>query len=151
MPQIGMMLARNHTNIRAYLHKIPHNLMVDYLDAIGWKYTHSEFKDIFEQLKKFSYCIDLDLDISQQIGSTIGLECYLNETNLTTIEQFLHFLKTKGYVCDTMANKLLEYTEKSANSKDKPYREFLHHIKITYNPLGTCEAKAYLAIRKNNY
>ncbi len=151
MPQVGMMLARNHTNIRAYLHKIPHNLMVNYLDAIGWKYAHSEFRDLFEQLKKFSDCIDLDLDISQQIGNTIGLECYFNKVDLPNIDRFLDFLKTKGYACDKMANKLLEYIEKSVNLNDGSYREFLHHIKIIYNPTGACEAKAYLAIRKNNY
>lgn len=151
-PQVGMMLARNYTNIRLYIHQMPAQHMMPYLKTIGWAYANSDFESLYKQLLQFTPCIDLDLDINQHISAPIGLECYFTDLTIERLDSFLEFLLKRGYACETMCTKLLYFfKESSAIPHAATYREFLHHIKISYNPLGTVEAKVYLGIRKNNY
>ncbi len=73
---LGLMLSRSTQEVRLHIKGIPALQIPTYLKQIGWKRKTDQLTNLIETLSGFVDYLTLDLDIGDQIGFQIGLECY---------------------------------------------------------------------------
>lgn len=166
--QIAAMFSRPMNFLRLCLRNIEVGEIPLYLKRIGWTGNQATLTQLLNWLSERVNNITLNLDVSDEVLPTIGLECYFNfdSTVYERIESFLDELVEKGLCLPEKRDGLLAYpglVHQGINAQDWPlylkwesvfykrdkisvFWRFLHHIKFVLRPDGRLEAKAYLRV-----
>lgn len=163
---IGVMLSRNAPALRVNVKRLQPDLLIPYLQEIGWQGETQELEALMKQLFALVDRITVCLDVGKRIYPQIGLECILLDRpqRESAWEIFLDYLVARGLCAPEKRDALLNWPGQTtpvnspvpwpdrliAASLLQPRERFtifdrqLSHIKIVYGPEGQLEAKAYL-------
>jgi hypothetical protein len=166
--QVAAMFSRPMKFLRLCLRNIEPGEIPLYLERIGWTGNQATVKELLHWLNQRVNNITLNLDVSDEVLPTIGLECYFNFDNTVyeRIESFLDELVEKGLCLPEKRDGLLAYpglVHQGINAENWPlylkwesvfykrdkisvFWRFLHHIKFVLRPDGRLEVKAYLRV-----
>jgi hypothetical protein len=151
IPQFGMMLPRTTERLRMYIQNMDASQTASYLETMGWQHDVQKVQNIINALLTFCKKVDLDINLGETIGDTIGLECYFSLNDFEGMIKMADYFLNQEFAVKSQVASLLKYIEQmqEATLKGALGNEYLHHFKITYSPFGSVEAKVYLAIKKN--
>lgn len=151
--QIGAMISRKTDKIRFCIHGLNFSQIENYLNQIGWVGDISELKKIITSIADIlEYCV-LDIDVGEQIESTMGIECYVisGPHQIFNWNLFLECLVKHGLCTEEKKQGLTKwqgYAFHNENVDGSSHRYALvrriNHIKIVYSPQLPLRAKAYL-------
>lgn len=168
--QVGAMMSRRPPFVRFCLTNFPPAQYGAYLAQIGWRGDRVRLEQWIAELEPMLDMVLLDIDVSDEVGATVGLECYFEPRRAPQYEPrwfpFLDLLESRGLLTLAKRQALIDYSgfvhEKSPNTNYPPalltaskllgrnfYSSILrgpHHIKIVLRPDGI-EAKAYLYVQ----
>lgn len=141
--QIGRMLARAENSLRIFIQQIPTQGILPYLHRIA--YPHADHPVLVAQLDccyQFASTVDLDIDITSQVGGQLGLECYF-----ATTEQALFFLVNlvNQGLCRADKYQLLHnHMQQLSDTADEQWVPFFSHVKLGFHPEKGFNSKVYL-------
>lgn len=141
--QIGQMLARHENRLRLFIQQLPTQGILPYLRRVG--YPHAANPPLAAQLNRcyqLADAVDLDVDITDRIGSQLGLECYFNTTEKAV--QFLDDLVKRGLCVPQKHRFLREHMLKMRPAADDPLVPFFSHVKLGFHPDKGFSSKVYL-------
>ena len=162
---LGLMLARTQSVVRINLRGLNADQFAPYLDAIGWQGSAAGFDELLAELFAFAEKINLCIDVGEQIGIPLGLECStLHRNNAKRWRRFLRHLVEQSACTDEQLECLEKWwgreTPASATAPwpsnlvfegllAKPDRfgvidRYLSHIKVTWQPGASSKVKSYL-------
>jgi hypothetical protein len=167
---IASMISRNTEGIRLVIKRIKPDEIVPFLKSIGWKDKGDCLSCLIKKVKKYSNCIRLHINITDQIDDQIGLECFISPDKYhegKNWDSFLDFLVQNGMCLPHLKNALLDLpgveqedpnhifnfqsylpsVKINDNNFSKAIVRYISHIKITYKPNSQIKAKAYSGIR----
>lgn len=163
--QIGVFFARQVPHLRACLTGIRPEHLPAYLRKIGYGEDLSDLEDILGALAPLCD-VHLDIDVGEQIGPKIGLECAPRRDRLPVMAEnsarLLDWLARSGLCSPAQQEALLLYpgvepfdgpdvsgSTAAALATTQPMlvRE-LSHIKVVYRPGAPLTAKAYLQVTR---
>ncbi|HZQ07058.1 MAG TPA: hypothetical protein VFD70_10800 [Anaerolineae bacterium] len=168
--QVGAMMSRQPPFVRLCLTNFGPRAYPGYLEEIGWRGAWEQLEEWIHDLTDLVDMVLLDIDVSERVGATIGLECYFEPRRAPQFEPrwypFLDFLQARGLLTDAKRQGLIEYSgfvhEKSPAAPYPPalldaskllgrnfYSSILrgpHHIKIVLRP-DEIEAKGYFYVQ----
>ena len=168
---IASMLSRQEEEgIRIVVKRIDPDQIIPYLNSIGWYDENNGLSDLLNEVKKFSNCIRLHINLGNKIGKKIGLECFISPDKYhkdVDWTEFMEYLVNKELCNPDLRSALLNFpgveqenTEYNFdldsyipsvklpdNNFSKAIVRYLSHIKISYEPNMNIEAKAYTGIR----
>lgn len=111
--QTGAMLSRQPAFVRLCLVNFGSRLFGDYLTTIGWQGDREMVESWIQALAKLVDYLALDIDVSERIGATIGLECYFNPRRSPQYEPrwypFLDLLQARGLLTDAKRQALIDF------------------------------------------
>jgi hypothetical protein len=165
--QVGAMRSRQGQPLRLNVSGLSAQTIPAYLAQIQAQKVTADIAQILNSLSHLSDRLVLCFDIEQEIGSRIGLECYLDKQPKKEPRwtEFLDLLVTMKCCTPQKRDALLKWPG-LIQKKDSPelwpvnIRELdswinpnnisvfwrtINHIKIVYHPHRPVEAKAYLA------
>ena len=163
---LGIMLSRSTQQVRLHIKGILALEIPRYLKQIGWKRETKKLTRLIKILSKFVDYFTLDLDIGEQIGFQLGLECYFKKQppNESRWGSFLDYLISEELCNRAKKNALLAWpgiTQKDDCLEIWPSNLYMGdaflapvafslfyraicHIKVVYHPDLPLSAKAYL-------
>lgn len=168
---IGTMLSRQSNDLRIVINRIKPTQVIPYLQSLGYKYSLEKLEEVIQELNRYVSRLILHLNIDDEIGEKIGLECsfsydkyheetewekfldYLQEKNLCIPEKKEALLNFIGAEIDTPYTKFIssEYIPsvmiKENKSVSSALVRYISHIKIVYTPNKPLMAKAYPGVR----
>lgn len=170
--QIGAMRSRPVKGVRLCIHEISLDAILTFLEKTSWPGSIAELKDVLIFLQPLTQNVAFSIDLSETIGAKIGLECYpdlrasANERQTAWV-RMLDKLVQKGMVNTGKANVLKTFDACTGSEKlfdELPEElvlakalmerhsssmiwQYLHHIKVAYNPGQPLQTKAYLAVQ----
>jgi hypothetical protein len=167
---VASMLSRNTDSIRLIIKRMQPNDIVPYLKSLGWSDDEEGLSALIDEIKKYSDCIRLHIDIGDTINPQIGLECFISPDKYHEgqgWDDFLTYLVEKKACNPNIKNALLDFPgvdqENSENEFDfdsympsvklpdtnfsKAIVRYISHVKILYKPREPIEAKAYTGVR----
>lgn len=168
---VASMLARGAEGMRLVIKRIKPEDIVPYLESIGWKDNkEKELTALLNDIKNFSNCIRLHININDQVDPKIGLECFISPDKYHEGEgwnEFFNYLISKNLCFPQLGSALLsfpgvvqedttkEFTFDSympsvkieGDDFSKALVRYISHVKISYNPNKSVEAKAYTGVR----
>jgi squalene cyclase len=159
---LGLMLARNTPTVRINVRNLYSDQFAPYLKALGWKVPTAEFEQVLADAFAFAERINLALDVGDEIGAAIGLECSMHLHNPTrwrkllarlaedcecTEEQYLGLQTWWGrespalvkapWPSNLLIAGLLETERLGAIDR------YLSHVKVTWQPGSAPRFKCY--------
>ncbi|AFY57882.1 hypothetical protein Riv7116_5512 [Rivularia sp. PCC 7116] len=163
---IGAMLSRNAPALRVNVKRLQPQLLIPYLQKIGWQHETNELEALMKQLFGLVDRITVCLDVGKQIYPQIGLECiflnqpdsesrwntffnYLVEQGLCEPQKRDALLKWSGFTNPINAqapwpNNLIVDSLLQPRERFSVFERRLSHIKISWRKQGQLSAKAYL-------
>jgi squalene-hopene/tetraprenyl-beta-curcumene cyclase len=72
---LGLMLSRNTPAVRINVRSLHYDQFSSFLAAIGWNGPREKLEDAIAESYAFAERINLAIDVGEQIGPAIGLEC----------------------------------------------------------------------------
>lgn len=163
---IGVMLSRNAPALRVNVKRLQPQLLIPYLQEIGWQHEIDELEALMKQLFGLVDRITVCLDVGKQIYPQIGLECiflnqpdsesrwntffnYLVEQGLCEPEKRDALLKWPGFTNPINAqapwpNNLIVDSLLQPRERFSVFERRLSHIKISWRKQRPLLAKAYL-------
>ena len=168
---VASMLARGSEGMRLVIKRIKPEDIVPYLESIGWKDNdENELTVLLNDIKRFSNCIRLHINISDHVDPKIGLECFISPDKYHEGEgwnEFFDYLVSKNICLPHLSSALLAFpgviqenqTEEfsfdsyipsvkiEGNNFSKALVRYISHVKINYEPGKSTEAKAYTGVR----
>ncbi|MEO1428193.1 MAG: hypothetical protein AAFS12_01870 [Cyanobacteria bacterium J06632_19] len=163
---IGAMLSRNAPALRVNVKRLQPQLLIPYLQEIGWQHETNEIEALMKQLFGLVDRITVCLDVGKQIYPQIGLECiflnqpdsesrwvtffnYLVEQGLSQPEKRDALLKWSGFTNPINAqapwpNNLIVDSLLQSRERFSVFERRLSHIKISWRKQRPLLAKAYL-------
>ena len=166
--QIGQMVGRPGAPLRLCIRDLAPEAMCRYLADLGLGARCAQIEDLLTQLADLGGGLDLDLDVTDQIGGRIGLEWSPPEAPTARLEaeavMFAWLVETgvclpeKAAACrgwtalvhcrrhaDLWPAALMAGDGVAERRATSCIARYLHHVKIVAGPDGHREAKAYLA------
>ncbi len=166
---IGVILSGNSRTLRVNVKRLRPDMLISYLQRIGWQGQADELRALVERLFAFFDRITVCLDIGQKVYPQIGFECITpkQSPSVGSWDVFLGYLVEKGLCEPRKREALLSWPGRTdpmnteapwpdrliAESLLKPRNCFtlfnrrLSHIKVVWKPQYPLEAKAYLWYR----
>lgn len=167
---IAAMLSRNTNGIRLVIKNINPQDIISYLTSLGWSDQGDELSKMINEIKKYSNCIRLHININEKISSQIGLECFNSPDKYHKgqgWDNFLDYLIEKKACLPDKKSALLDFPGIDQESPDQEFDfesyfpttklpdvnyskaiiRYISHIKISYSPGKPIEAKAYTGVR----
>ena len=141
--QIGRMLARRENSLRLFIQQLPPNGIVPYLTRLA--YPHIDNPTLREQLERcyeLADTVDLDIDITNQIGDQLGFECYFNTTEKALL--FLDHLAQRGLCVSEKYQPLRTHLLQIRLLPDQKLLHGFSHIKLGFHPARGFVSKVYL-------
>ncbi len=171
---IASMLSRNTEGMRLVIKRINPKDVVSYLESIGWADEDNGLRDLLKEIKKYSNCIRLHINISDQVDPEIGLECFISPDQYHKGQgwnEFFNHLVEKGMCLPNMKSALLDFpgvtqedpsnefnfesylpsVKLTDNAFSKAIVRYISHVKISYKPGSPIKAKAYTGVRLFGY
>lgn len=171
---LGLMLSRHNNPVRFCLY-IPDDSTADYLEDIGYPGGIGA-AGLMERLQQGFNAVCLNLDAGENLGTTLGFECFNRTRNVNTNPQWRTALEqarreglcTRGqyealfdYCGETalsqepelMPRNLLKFCEENACMEQIFFYRGVSHLKYVYEPDFGVRVKAYLIFslrRKKN-
>jgi hypothetical protein len=159
--QVGLMLSRPSQPVRLCITNLPAAAISPYLARAGWEDPAAGLDPLLADLAPVAGSIKLTLDVSADVGSRIGLECYPGMDHAwqpgPRWEALLDHLVRRGLATEAKRAALLAFPGLGAAADDlaallggqaeRVLVRWLHHAKVTYEPGRLSGAKAYLAVR----
>ena len=168
---VASMLARGAEGMRLIIKRIKPEDIVPYLKSIGWEDSQDNgLTVLLNDVKKFSNCIRLHINIGDHIDPKIGLECFISPDRYHEGEgwnEFFNYLVSKNMCLPHLSSALLAFpgviqedqTEEfsldsympsvkiEGNNFSKALVRYISHVKLSYEPGRPLEAKAYTGVR----
>ena len=167
---VAAMLSRNTDGIRLIIKRILPEDIVPYLQSLGWSDKGDDFTTLINEIKKYSNCIRLHINIGETIDPQIGLECFISPDKYHEghgWEDFLTYLVERNVCLPDMKSALLDFPGVDHEGDDDEFTfdfympsvklpdtnfskaivRYISHVKISYNPGEPIEAKAYTGVR----
>ena len=159
---LGLMLARTQSAVRLNLHNLRFDQIAPFLDAIGRKASTEGLDELLADLFAFAERISLCVDVGEEIGIPIGLECSTYQRDMMRWTKFLGHLVERSACTDTQRDCLQKWwgratpalapwpanliVEELLADRDQlgVIDRYLSHIKITWQPAARLKVKAYL-------
>ncbi|HLI78880.1 MAG TPA: hypothetical protein VKV03_02790 [Candidatus Binataceae bacterium] len=161
---LGMMLARNTPAVRLNVRSLHADQFVTYLDAIGWKGSNDGLEDLLCDMFAFANRINLCIDVGEEIGIPIGLECSTHLHDQVHWDKLLKHLVEASVCTEAQREDLQKWwareTPQSSSAPwpsnlivegllEKPDRfalieRYLSHIKVTWLAGAPLKFKSYL-------
>src|SRR5262249_4457092 len=114
-----------------------------YLDEIEYAYAAEHSLNV---LLSMCYAhadyVDLDIDITNKTGDTIGLECSFNQMERAL--KFLDQIHLNGFCVEDKHEPLKLYLRSLDMDRTGEFLPFFSHFKIVYHPDRPVKTKAYL-------
>lgn len=111
--QTGAMMSRQPPFVRLCLVNFGSRVFGDYLTTIGWQGNRQVVEAWIQALARLVDYLALDIDVSENVGATIGLECYFNPRRSPQYEPrwypFLEFLQARGLITDAKRQALIDF------------------------------------------
>lgn len=171
---VASMLSRNSDGIRLVIKRINPDDIISYLESLGWRDENDGLKNLIDEIKKYSNCIRLHLNLSDKVDPKIGLECFISPDQYHKgegWEEFFDHLVEKGMCLPSLRSALLNFpgvTQEDQNNEfsfesylpsaklpdnnfSKAIVRYISHVKISYQPGRPMEAKAYTGVRLFGY
>jgi len=168
--QIASMLSRDTHGIRLVIKRIQPQDIVPYLQSLGWKDQNNGLKNHINEIKKYSDCIRLHINVTDSIDTTIGLECFISPEKYhqgNGWNEFFNHLIEKKACLPTIKNAVLTFPGVTQENPDDEFNyetyqpsvklsddtvskaivRYISHIKINYQPGKQIQAKAYTGVR----
>ena len=168
--QVAAMLSRNSEGIRLVIKRIHPDKIVSYLKSLGWADEDKGLILLLNEIKKYSNCIRLHINISDHVDPKIGLECFISPDKYHKGKgwsDFLDYLVKNELCLPNLKSALLGFPgveQENSNydfnldsympSVKLPDRNFskaivryISHVKLSYEPNAPIEAKAYTGVR----
>ncbi len=141
--QIGKMFAREEDSLRLFIQQIPKHGIKNYLNKIGYEPVSNHQLDVLlNDCYQLADQVDLDIDVLNITGDTIGIECSFNETK--RVVECLDCFFANGLCTKQKHEALSVYLRKMQASKEGEFCPFFSHFKIVFHPLKPARVKAYL-------
>ncbi|HID25226.1 MAG TPA: hypothetical protein EYP23_02000 [Thermoplasmata archaeon] len=169
---VASMIARDTKGgIRLVIKRIKPEEIIPYLESLGWREnSEGKLKTLLDELKNYSNCIRLHINISDHVHPKVGLECFISPERYHEVdrwEEFFDYLVSKNLCLPNLRDALLgfpgvtqedlsqEFTFESYvpsvkiedNGFSKALVRYISHVKISYDPKSSVEAKAYIGVR----
>jgi len=168
---VASMIARDCEGMRLVIKRIKPEDIVPYLESIGWKDNNeNELTKLLKDIKDFSNCIRLHINISEHVDPKIGLECFISPDKYhegNGWNEFFNYLVNKNLCLPNLGSALLQFpgvaqedvskeftfdlympsVKIEGNDFSKALVRYISHVKISYNPNKSVEAKAYTGVR----
>lgn len=166
--QIGVMLARDAPAIRVCVRQIDVNGVAGLLTRLGWTGDHAALLDLLASLALRAERVDLDLDLGDEIGPRIGLECYPGSDDAVAarLSALTDWLVARELCSTQQAAALVRYQGLThpravstpwpaswlavARARGDEYEScvcrWVHHVKLVFEAGAPRAAKAYLAV-----
>ncbi|MGB3649796.1 MAG: prenyltransferase/squalene oxidase repeat-containing protein [Rivularia sp. (in: cyanobacteria)] len=163
---VGVMLSRQIEALRINVSKIPIYAISNYLQEIGYPNATEEIESLVDEILDSFDNVRLCFDVGKKIYPTLGLECFFDKQSGLDSRwlPFLDNLVAKGLCTNEKRNGLIAWVGNTTPSNTtKPWASHLiaesllqpsesltildrrlSHIKLTYKPESTLQAKAYI-------
>ncbi len=163
---VAAMLSRKIEALRINVSKIPIYAITTYLQEIGYSNATEEIEALVDEILESFDNVRLCFDVGKKIYPTLGLECFFNKQSGLDPRwlPFLDNLVAKGLCTSEKRNGLIAWVGNTtpsnttkpwashliAESLLQPSENFsildrrLSHIKLTYKPQSSLQAKAYI-------
>ena len=163
---VGVMLSRQIEALRINVSKIPIYKITTYLQEIGYPNATEEIEALVDEILDSFDNVRLCFDVGKKIYPTIGLECFFDKQSGLDSRwlPFLDNLVAKGLCTTEKLNGLIAWVGCTTPSNTtKPWASHLiaesllqpsesltildrrlSHIKLTYKPESSLQAKAYI-------
>lgn len=163
---VGVMLSRQIEALRINVSKIPIYEITTYLQEIGYPNATEEIEALVDEILDSFDNVRLCFDVGKKIYPQIGLECFFDKQSGLDPRwlPFLDNLVAKGLCTTEKRNGLIAWVGCTTPSNTtKPWASHLiadsllqpsknlsildrrlSHIKLTYKPESTLQAKAYI-------
>ena len=152
---IGTMLARRTQAIRLCFQGIPPGEISAFLRAIEWPGDHAAAGALLDDLCPLVDRAHVDLDLSDALLPTLGLECFYDDRRPPALEprwaRFVDWLVAEGLCLPDKGEALLawpgrlhafeQFSETSIT--ESYFDKILGHVKVTLTPDGRRSAKGY--------
>lgn len=170
--QIGAMRSRPFNGIRLCIQEISLDAILVFLEKISYPGLMEEVKELLIFLQPITYDVTFGIDLNEELGSKIGFECYvnrklsdkecqaawvkmldrLNESIGIDVPKMQALKKNDAFydpedVFIDLPQGLLFARALMQDHATSVICQYLHHIKVTYNPGHPLQTKAYLAIQ----
>jgi len=167
---VASMLSRDSEGIRLVIKSIDPDDIIPYLTSLGWSDQGDELASMIKDIKHYSNCIRLHININEKIDPKIGLECFISPDRYHQgdgWDDFLNYLIEKNICIPDMKKALLGFPGIDQENVDDEFSfesylptvklpdehyskaivRYISHVKISYNPGHQTEAKAYTGVR----
>ncbi len=167
---VAAMLSRNSEEIRLVIKRIHPDKIVAYLKSLGWTDKDEGLMVLLNEIKKYSNCIRLHVNIGDHVDPKIGLECFISPDKYHNGKgwgDFLDYLVKNKLCLPNLKSALLDFpgvdqensnydfnldsytpSVKLPNSNfSKAIVRYISHVKLSYEPNTPIEAKAYTGVR----
>ncbi len=137
--QIGLLLSRNPQNLRLYTTAISLQQIQHYLSQLKYQGDLDLLANILNRISGLVDKYQLQLEIGQELSSTIAIEFYCyNQNNLQSL---LDYLTTTGFCLSEKRDALLAFP-----GSNTQFTRRIAYLKMTYTPDYPLQFKAYLGI-----
>lgn len=165
--QIGVMLARDAPAIRVCVRQIDVEGVARLLTRLGWAGDRTALGDLIASLALRAERVDLDLDLGDEVGPRIGLECYPGSDDAVAarLSALTDWLLARELCSTQQAAALVRYQGLThpravstpwpaswltvARARGDAYEScvcrWVHHVKLVFEAGAPRAAKAYLA------
>lgn len=165
--QIGVMLARDAPAIRVCVRQIEADNVATLLTRLGWAGDRAALMDLLASLALRAERVDLDLDLGDEVGPRIGLECYPGSDDAVAarLSALTDWLVARELCSTQQAAALVRYQGlthpravstpwpaswlRVARARGETYEScvcrWVHHVKLVFEDGAPRAAKAYLA------
>jgi hypothetical protein len=162
---LGLMLGRSAPFMRVNVGGLTAEDVTPYLDQVRWPGDRDAAAALFGQIHPMVDAITLCLDVGEDVGPGLGLECHLHKQPPAEArwDPFLAHLVERGWCTPAKRAALLEWPEVTLpgeitdpwpahlvhESLRRPADHLtalerrLNHVKLTYSPAEGVEAKGY--------
>ena len=167
---VASMLSRETEGMRIVIKRIRSEDVVPYLESLGWTDQNNGLNELIEEIKKYSNCIRLHININDSIDQKIGLECFISPDHYHKGQGWMEFfdhLVEKGICLPNIKKAVLDFpgiiqedpinefdfetyqpsVKLPDNNFSKAIVRYISHIKINYQPGHQIKAKAYTGVR----
>lgn len=147
--QIGMMNSRNDESLRLFVQGKSKNWIIPFLEQMNYRHVgNADLISILKSCSQLSSNVDLDIDITDEMGENLGIECYFNTTEKAV--DFLKMLVENKLATAEKGRFLKNYIDSLESDKSKNFQAFLSHFKIGFKPGQGLIAKAYFGYVAQN-
>lgn len=170
--QVGAMRSRPIYGIRLCFKEISLDAILKFLNDIKYAFDITPIKELLIFLQKITFDVTFNVDLLPDLSPKLGFECYMNQ-NLNDISKqlqwnnFIDKLEEKELIINSKA-VLLKNINRTYDSSDlydvlppgilntqqligekaiSKFKQYLHHVKISYSPNKPLTAKSYIGIQ----